>query len=105
MLFQDLFNLCVNTLNPLQSRFIFVNYNSLHQINFPENLRISNFQSSQYMAGSLVKTDVEYYKITCWFEFDILPGKMKSTVELNSTMDQNRFWNFSDRANVIICWA
>jgi len=43
MLFQDLFNLCVNTLNPLQSRFIFVNYNSLHQINFPENLRISNF--------------------------------------------------------------
>jgi hypothetical protein len=35
--------------------------------------------------------NVKHYKITCWFELDILPRKMKNTVEFNSAMDQKYF--------------
>jgi len=65
-----------------------VNFNSLIQINFPENLYYSKFKTScRKQDLRKTKTNIKHRKITYRFELDIEPGAGSGAVEFNLKLD------------------
>jgi hypothetical protein len=66
---------------------IFVNFNSLVQIDFPENLyNLQVSKAATGLKGTLGKTNMQHCKVY-HFELDNACGSAKSTFEFTLTLD------------------